>query len=280
MIGIEVTEFLYFLPCGIRTESHRWLTGQANEMDLHETHLTFLTAFLLGPLVAPGDDTDAKTLRVFIFAGQSNMVGTHSRVADIQRFPPFADLDKPQSNVLFSYKLGREEMATSNGWIAMQPTGDYFGPELSFARRVSQNIESSIAIIKCAAGGTSLGEDWNPDSPGGFKLYPLALEHVRSSLAELDQKNLAYRIEGFVWHQGENDMFDKTFKPNYGKNLKNFLACWRRDLKAPSLRFYIGELCTKTIWGMDNRDNMHAIPHGAEVRRGRRSAGGIRPDIA
>ncbi len=39
----------------------------------------------------------------------------------------------------------------------------------------------------------------------------------------------------------------------------NFLASWRRDLKAPELRFYIGELCTKTIWGMDNRENMHAI---------------------
>jgi hypothetical protein len=35
-------------------------------------------------------DTDTKTLRVFIFAGQSNMVGTHSRVKDIHRFPPFA----------------------------------------------------------------------------------------------------------------------------------------------------------------------------------------------
>ena len=68
-------------------------------------------------------------LRVFIFAGQSNMVGTHSRTASIYRFPPFVGLDKPQANVLFSYKLGREQMATSDGWIALQPTGDYFGPE-------------------------------------------------------------------------------------------------------------------------------------------------------
>ncbi len=198
-------------------------------------------------------------LRVFIFAGQSNMVGTHSRVASIQRFPPFAGLDKPQANVLFSYKLGREQMATSDGWIALQPTRDYFGPELSFGKRVSQSMEAPIAIIKCASGGTSLGEDWNPDNPGGFKLYPLALEHVRSSLAELDRRKVAYQLEGFMWHQGENDMFSKDFKPNYGQNLKNFIASWRRDLKTPNLKFYIGELCTKTIWGMDNRDNMHAI---------------------
>ncbi|MFM7130650.1 MAG: sialate O-acetylesterase, partial [bacterium] len=192
---------------------------------------------------------DGKTLRVFIFAGQSNMVGSHSRVVDIKRFPPFAGLDKPQANVLFSYKIGREQMLTSDGWTALQPTTDYFGPELSFGKIVSQNVEDPIAIIKIASGGTTLGEDWNPDQPGGFKLYPLALEHIRKSLAELDRKQVAYRLEGFMWHQGENDMFSKVFKPIYAENLKNFIASWRRDLNAPQLRFYIGELCTKTIWG-------------------------------
>ena len=168
-------------------------------------------------------DTDTKTLRVFIFAGQSNMVGTHSRVKDIHRFPPFAGLDQPQAKVLFTYKLGRENMETSQGWIPMQPTRDYFGPELSFAKKVSQSIEAPIAVIKVASGGTTLGKDWNPDMPDGFKLYPLAFEHVRASLAELDRKKIAYRIEGFVWHQGENDMFDKAFKPAYAANLKNFI---------------------------------------------------------
>ncbi len=211
------------------------------------------------PVASLRADDDTKTLRVFIFAGQSNMVGTHSRVEHIPRFPPYVGLDKPQADVLFSYNLGRETKETSQGWVPMQPTGDYFGPELSFARRVSQNIEAPIAIIKCAAGGTALGDDWNPDHPEGFRLYPLALDLVRSSLRELDSKKVAYRLEGFMWHQGENDMFSQKFKPRYAENLANFIASWRRDLKAPELRFYIGELCTKTIWGMDNRDNMYAI---------------------
>lgn len=205
---------------------------------------------------------DDKTLRVFIFAGQSNMVGSDSRAKDIDRFPPFAGLDKPQDKVLFSYNLGREEKRASNGWVALQPISEVVGPELSFARKVSREIKAPIAIIKCAAGGTTLGGDWNPDEPTGFKLYPLALEHIRSSLAELDQKKIPYRIEGFMWHQGENDMFDKGFRADYGRNLKNFVASWRRDLKAPNLKFYIGELCTKTIWGMDNRENMYAIRAG------------------
>jgi len=227
--------------------------------------LTLSATLLLAPLAARCADADTKTLRIFIFAGQSNMVGSDSKAKDIQRFPPFVGLDRPQDKVLFSYNIGREEKLTSNGWVALQPVDDVVGPELSFARRVSQEIKAPIAIIKCAAGGTTLGADWNPDAPSGFKLYPLALQLVQSSLAELDRRKVAYRIEGFMWHQGENDMFSKEFKPNYGNNLKNFLACWRRDLNTPNLKFYIGELCTKTIWGMDNRANMYAIRAGQKA---------------
>jgi hypothetical protein len=230
-----------------------------------KTILHLLTALLLAPVAARCADADTKTLRVFIFAGQSNMVGSDSKAKDIKRFPPFVGLDLPQEKVLFSYNIGREDKLTSKGWVALQPVENVVGPELSFARRVSQEIHAPIAIIKCAAGGTTLGGDWNPDEPSGFKLYPLALQLIQSSLAELDQKKVPYRIEGFMWHQGENDMFSKEFKPNYAKNLKNFLASWRRDLKTPGLKFYIGELCTKTIWGMDNRENMYAIRMGQKA---------------
>ena len=210
-------------------------------------------------------DTDSKTVRVFIFAGQSNMVGSDSRANNIKRYPPFVGLDAPQNKVLFSYNIGREDKLVSNGWVALQPVDGVVGPELSFAAKVSQSIKAPIAIIKCAAGGTTLGGDWNPDTPTGFKLYPLALQLIKSSLAELDKKKVPYRIEGFMWHQGENDMFDRVFKPNYGNNLKNFLARWRTDLNTPNLHFYIGELCTKTVWGMDNRPNMYAINLGQKA---------------
>ncbi|MFY7952851.1 MAG: hypothetical protein ACOVT5_10110, partial [Armatimonadaceae bacterium] len=79
--------------------------------------------------------TKANPLRVFIFAGQSNMVGSDSRVADIARFPPFAGLDRPQPDVLFSYNLGRETKRTSNGWVPLAPIDTVVGPELSFARQ-------------------------------------------------------------------------------------------------------------------------------------------------
>ena len=220
---------------------------------------------LFGVEVQYGDATaadDDATVRVFIFAGQSNMVGSDSKVQDIKRFPPFDGLADAQSDVRFSYSIGRENKKNSDGWVALQAVNNVVGPELSFAREVSRKIDAPIAIIKCAAGGTHLGGDWNPDEPSGFKMYPLALKLVRSSLAALDRQKIPYRIEGFMWHQGENDMFNKDYMPNYGANLANFLTRWRRDLNTPELKFYIGELCTKTIWGMDLRPRMYAISLG------------------
>jgi hypothetical protein len=208
-----------------------------------------------------GQDDDT-TLRVFVFAGQSNMVGSDSKAKDIADFPPFVGLDQPQPKVKFSYCIGREEKRQSAGWVDLQPVDEVLGPELSFARHLTQHLKAPIAVIKCAAGGTHLGGDWNPEEPSGFALYPLTLSWVRDALADLDRRKIRYRIEGFMWHQGENDMFDPAYMANYGKNLKRLLACWRRDLGVPDLRFYIGELCTKTIWGMDLRPNMYAISVG------------------
>ena len=205
---------------------------------------------------------DLNTVRVFIFAGQSNMVGSDSKVKDIHRFPPFAGLESPQANVRFSYCLGRENKTKSDGWVDLQPVNDIVGPELSFAREVTQKVKAPIAIIKIAAGGTHLGGDWNPNDPSGFKMYPLAVDWIHEALADLEQQGIKYRLEGFIWHQGENDMFNEDYMSNYGANLQRFIASWRRDLEAPNLRFYIGELCTKTIWGMDLRPRMYAISLG------------------
>ncbi len=230
---------------------------------LRPLNVCLILATLATPTIAQSDDDkDDKTVRVFIFAGQSNMEGADSKVQDIKRYPPFVGLDKPQEDIRFSYCIGRDNKERSNGWGDLQSVRSMVGPELSFARKVKRFVKAPIAIIKVAAGGTHLGGDWNPDEPSGFKMYPLALETIRKSLADFDKQNIPYRIEGFMWHQGENDMFNEEYRKNYGANLKNFIASWRRDLKLPNLKFYIGELCTKTIWGMDLRPRMYDISLG------------------
>ncbi|MCA9140820.1 MAG: hypothetical protein KDB00_28810, partial [Planctomycetales bacterium] len=209
-------------------------------------------------------DQNPEVVRVFIFAGQSNMVGSDSKITDVTNFPPFVGYDQPQPDVRFNYCIGRENKSISGGWVPLQSVNGIVGPELSFAREVKKTINGPIAIIKIAAGGTHLGGDWNPDEPSGFKMCPLALQVIRDALADLESQGIPYRLEGFMWHQGENDMFNPEYMANYGANLKNFLSCMRRDLNAPNLRFYIGELCTKTIWGMDLRPRMHAISLGQQ----------------
>lgn len=228
----------------------------------HPLQLHFLLPTLALFLNSFHPASASEPVRVFIFAGQSNMVGSDSKVKDIDQFPPFRGLEQPQTNVRFSYSIGRENKMESNGWVDLQPVNNVVGPELSFARAVTRQIDAPIAIIKVAAGGTHLGGDWNPDQPIGFEMYPLALKVIQQSLQKLEDQGHEYRIEGFMWHQGENDMFNEKYMANYGKNLKNFLIRWRTDLKTPDLRFYIGELCTKTIWGMDLRPRMYAISLG------------------
>lgn len=215
-----------------------------------------LVAALLSPLTS---QQDPKIVRVFVFAGQSNMEGADADPAEIAKYPPFAELAEPQPKVRYWYVIGREDKQRSRGWEELKPVGSTVGPELAFGRDVAAATKAKVAIIKVAAGGTTLATDWNPDQPGGFALYPLALATVREALAALDAQHVKWRLEGFVWHQGENDMFDDAARQAYARNLTRFVACWRRDLDAPRLRFQLGELCTKTIWGMDNRMPMYGI---------------------
>lgn len=223
--------------------------------------MRFLLLALL--LIAPArGHSEAEPVRVFIFAGQSNMVGSDSKVADVDRYAPFVGWAEAQEDVRFSYVIGRETKKRSDGWVDLGPIDGTVGPELSFARAVKERTGAPVAIIKVAAGGTHLGGDWNPDEPQGFELYPLLLRTVRGSLALLDEKRVRYRLEALVWHQGENDMFEDAYRDVYGANLENFLGRLRADLGAPELPVFVGELCTKTIWGMDNRGRMEAIARG------------------
>lgn len=132
--------------------------------------------------------------RVFIFAGQSNMVGADAHPNRIDDYPDFKGAGDPQSDVLYSYILGNGNEA-SNGWVSLKPLSA-FGPELTFARRVRQHVSAPIAIIKSAVGGTTVAFDWNPDAPEkGQKLYPRTLQLIRDSLQSLDDRGVRYRLE-------------------------------------------------------------------------------------
>ena len=209
--------------------------------------------------------------RVFLFAGQSNMVGSDAHADRIDGYPMFVGAGKPQDDVRFSYLLERNA-AASNGWIPLQPLKS-FGPEITFARMVKRRVDYPIAIIKSAVGGTTLARDWNPDAPDeGLKLYPKTLKLVRDSLKGLEAKGIKYRLEAVMWHQGENDMLNREFNGQYGKRLEAFVPRLRRDLGAPDLKFFIAEISEKGIWGMDHRRQMASIKQQQRIARGKTSS--------
>ncbi len=215
------------------------------------TALTLIaTSFMAAQLVMAEEVT-----RVFLFAGQSNMVGSDAHADRIDDYPNFKGAGEPQSDVLFSYILGNGDEA-SKGWVPLTALRA-FGPEVTFARRVRQQAQFPIAIIKSAVGGTTVAFDWNPDTPDkGQKLYPRTVKLIRESLNELDKRGVRYQLEAVMWHQGENDMLDRNLYKQYAEGLTKLVARLRTDLKAPELKWYIGEVSEKGIWGMDHRSNL------------------------
>jgi len=216
--------------------------------------LGFLTVLIAHqPLLAADDE-----LRVFIFAGQSNMVGSDSNDSLVDNHPPFKGAAEQQEDIRFSYNLGPDK--SSDGWVAMKPVDHVFGPEMTFARKLKKHVDYPIAIIKDAWGGTTLVNDWNPDGPEtGKKLYSRLMKQVAARLEDLDAKGIEYRIEAMMWHQGENDMFNAEGIATYEKNLRNFIANIRKDFKTPQLKFFVGQISNKGVWGMDNRHRVAKI---------------------
>ncbi len=168
--------------------------------------LAIACALLLAPSSFGAEPT--KPVKVFIFAGQSNMEGADAHPERIDDFPMFKGAGVPQTDVLYCHLAGKDQEAFK-GWEPLRPLRS-FGPELIFARLLKQHDDSPLAIVKSAVGGTTVAFDWNPDAPDkGQKLYPRTLKLIQESLKELDSRGVRYRLEGVMWHQGENNMLDR-----------------------------------------------------------------------
>lgn len=162
------------------------------------------------------------------------------------------------------------------------------GPEFGFGHTVGEAIDAPVVLVKVAWGGKSLAVDFHPPSAGlpdeatlqamlervkkknpsatmedvkakyGF-YYRSLVEETKKALADLgttfpELKGRNVEIAGIVWHQGFNDVINRSLRENqyadYTKWLAMFIKDLRKELGAPNAPFVIGELSTG---GLPNR---------------------------
>ncbi|MEC7583527.1 MAG: sialate O-acetylesterase [Planctomycetota bacterium] len=217
---------------------------------------------------------DARTLRVFLLAGQSNMEGQavvdldHEKhynggrgnlekvLADPQRGANYHHLRgedgewTTRDDVAIWYRAGGDRLKTGMLSIGYAVYDDphHFGPELQFGHYLGEHFDAPVLLIKTCWGGKSLFKDFRPPSSGGETgpFYKKMIAEYREAIETLPQHfpELAdYRPEltGFVWFQGWNDMFDEQAREEYADNLGNLIRDVRKELKAPNLPTVVGE---------------------------------------
>jgi hypothetical protein len=188
-----------------------------------------------------------------IMAGQSNALNWHAAAA---RLPP----DPADARVLFYFETGAPPSrqatpainSTSAGqWTVLQPQHqnpfvkyerDFFGPEITLARRLQVAANEPLAVIKVAYFGTNLVRDWAPDARDGDRLYARLQQHVADALRLLRERGDNPRVVGFFWMQGETDGATAQSAADYETNLRNFILRVRTDLHDPKLPFILGRV--------------------------------------
>jgi len=196
-------------------------------------------------------------LKVFILAGQSNMVG-HGEVT------PTADqLTKNGGMGTLEYVVKNGDTASKfshlidpkGGWakrddvwiVDLNKSGPLtvgygastaqVGPELEFGQVVGDFFEDQVLLIKTSWGGKSLYVEFRPPSSGGVvgPNYTLMVDRVREVLADLTKfmpsyAGAGYEIAGFGWHQGWNDRVSQPATDEYQVNCVNLINDLRKDL--------------------------------------------------
>ncbi|MDB4265384.1 sialate O-acetylesterase [bacterium] len=225
--------------------------------------LVFSSLILLLPSLALAQDGP---LKIFILAGQSNMVGQGESLPASSpgtlAFSAANDPDGPYSfisddNGGFATREDVWVFFNHNSVPGTPGSGTLFtqdlavglgnndtnevGPELGFGHTVGEAYDEQVLLIKTAWGGRSLAVDFRPPSSGGTT-GPYYNEIVRQVLDVLDNLQTyfpdydpvaGFEICGFAWHQGFNDRINTAFNAEYESNLANFIRDVRADIGFP-----------------------------------------------
>ncbi|MCF7957588.1 MAG: putative Ig domain-containing protein, partial [Phycisphaerae bacterium] len=230
---------------------------------------------VLAAFVFPATVLSARPLKVFILAGQSNMVGqgeltktgykgTLEYMVENDTDGTFAHLvDNAgewvvRDDVWIWYNNGSVPIkgGLSVGYGSSSST---IGPEMQFGHVIGDVFDDQVLLIKIAWGGKSLAVDFRPPSSGGTvgPYYTDILDYIAAFRADpasfypdYDSQE-GYEIMGFGWHQGWNDRVNQTHNDEYEYNMANFIRDIRNDLVVPEMPFVIATT------GMTGWDDTH-----------------------
>lgn len=197
------------------------------------------------------DDTASKSeLKVYLLAGQSNMVGK-GQIYDYGKLGTLEHLIKDDPGT-YGY-LGEHGNWNTRSDVHYLNLGDgpqyegpltvniynkkeihsTFGPELAFGNIIGDHFDDDVVIIKTAWGGKSLFADFRPPSSGGDTgtFYTTMVNKIDEALGKY--KNESYQLMGFGWHQGWNDGGSFDHVNQYEENLVNLI----RDLRSKFCKF-------------------------------------------
>ena len=239
-------------------------------------HNFYFSITLLLVLFVPSTQAFASDIvRVFILAGQSNMVGAGEVESNPSRNGGKGSLQWLTENS--STKDTYAQLKTDTGaWVQRDDVLIWFlnrkgplepgygsnenkiGPELGFGWTVGDAFEEPVLLIKLAWGGKSLAEDFRPPGLEGDTgpYYTQVVEQTKEIVNTADQlfpelKGKALELTGFGWHQGWNDRINQSFNDAYEENMIQFIKDIRHDLGKPTLPFVIAET------GMSGTEEKH-----------------------
>ncbi|MEX2673514.1 MAG: sialate O-acetylesterase [Phycisphaeraceae bacterium] len=233
--------------------------------------LCLFAAVFTGSLAASAEQTtrpaDGK-LKIFILAGQSNMVGFGQLTGEPGTMETYVR-DNPDDYGHLVDENGehvvRDDVWIVNlsdpgnpqtGWLTTGygASDEHIGPEYGFGFAVGDHYEDPVLIIKSAWGGRSLAHNFlspgsadypEPEQDGdmGFH-YAEIIRHVKQITGNLEQyyphySGNGYEIVGLGWHQGWNDRISPQAVNAYEKNIAQFVKDIRSDLGIKALPFVI-----------------------------------------
>ena len=216
---------------------------------------------------------EQRELAVFLFAGQSNMAGADSLIADP---PGFQQTDADQAGLFTTAPLPEAEQAREYyPWGDIRghrgsPSGNLLhGPEVGFARELYRAGWRNVAIIKVFANSSPDADRWPWGRDGA--LYARWTKFADARLADLRTQGYRYRVYGFVWHQGIDDAIHGQSASSYQQNLTGLVGMLRHrygDERTPFvLARSVSSPIAKAITG-SGENNPMAVVRRAQVALG------------